>query len=226
MSSQFDPFAQMGGVKPTLDGNYFANGRHFVRVEAVKMDRNRQGISIFVVECTVLSTSRPRANPVGSSASQVISLKHDSALPNIKAVILGLLPELRAEEVNSAVTHWIIGEGPQMTTEVWHGLPPRIQAQIQAGQIGAVQPLRGMLAEVLCTSREGKVYTVHAWQAFPPNSTPPTYPADPEPDDSPAHAPAQGVPGMPPGFPAPAAAPGYPAPAQGVPGMPPGFPPR
>jgi hypothetical protein len=210
-----DPFGNIGNVRPSVDGNYFQPGKHVVRIDACKLDKNRTGQAIFVIETTILATERPKANPVNSSASQVISFAHDSALGNIKAFILSMLPFLSDADVNSAVAHWTTSDGAGIDPRVYNALPPALQQPIAAGQLAQTQPLRGVLAEVFATNvktRAGGDFTKHAWSPLPAGAPIPVLAPSADDTVAPAVAPSDHPPQGQPQFP-----------PQGQPQFPPGF---
>lgn len=76
-------FSGIKNAKTTIGGIYFLDGKYRVKVLAVKSDKNRKGITYFVVECLILSSTCAERS-VGMKVSWVVTADKDAFLGNVK----------------------------------------------------------------------------------------------------------------------------------------------
>lgn len=98
-------FAGIGKAKMRVDANYERDGHYYLRIDGIKLDKNRKEEVFMAIEKTVLKvvSVEPGMNPhkVGEAVCHMMMLKHDSFLGNVKAMIahvLNIQPEQITEE--------------------------------------------------------------------------------------------------------------------------------
>lgn len=133
-----NPFAGIGGVKPSQDSSYVTPGHYVARIDAVVVKTNRKGGDNFIVEMTILDVLRAEevvmnketkvSNKKGAPASHLIPFTGagaEMALPNIKAFALTVV------------------EGYAEADEAQ-------QEKLMPIIVGKAQPLAGLMVEVVC----------------------------------------------------------------------------
>lgn len=92
-------FDQIEESSSTAGGNYFKDGRHLVRVKALKMKTSRKKKDLAILESEIVEST---AHDPGASISWIVNLTdHEAGLGNIKGM-LAALGGCEEEEVDGA----------------------------------------------------------------------------------------------------------------------------
>lgn len=123
---------------------YFLPGQYKVKLLAVKMIVSRKKDDLFIVECEILESNNPD-RPVGSKASQVINLKQDAAMGNIKGFLAA------ANGIHPGDTARVDAE---------------IDEDVSEYAVSSDNPLAGTILNLSCVNvktRAGGDFTLHHW---------------------------------------------------------------
>lgn len=130
-------FSAVSTANPNSGGVYFLPGNYLVEIMAIKAICSRKNENMYVIEAHIIESDNSERRP-GTQASQVISMKHESAPGNIRGFL--------AAAMNTDYKE--IGEDEAEAS------------------FSDVQPLKGTRMQLICVNvktREGRDYTKHAW---------------------------------------------------------------
>lgn len=142
-------FSNMSGVKTNQGGVYFMDGQHRVQIEEIKLTVSRKKEDLFIIKGKVLATTNENQT-VGTSPSQVINFKHDSALGNIK--------QFAGAALGITDPDAYVPEDGQDPDEFWE--------QTMEYFVSKEQPLKDQELNVTCNvvkTRAGTDFTKHYW---------------------------------------------------------------
>lgn len=138
-----DIFGGIEGAKASFAANYVRPGHYFNRIDRLKVDKTRKGVSFLAIEMTViavLDNPEAKAQRVGENVTHMLTADKDSFLGNVKAFVANVL-SCSADEVT----------------------PEHCKALTDE----TTQPLKGMVVEVVAntiTTRAGKPFTRVAYR--------------------------------------------------------------
>jgi hypothetical protein len=135
--------AQVGGK-----GVYFLDGLYQVEIQEVLVKTSRKKDLLYIVECKILKSTNAGRNP-GMECSQVINLKHDAAMGNVKRFL--------------AAAFGIDPENPEAITAAG------VNEELAEYSYSKSQPVKGRMVDleaVTVPTREGGKFTVHNWSPY------------------------------------------------------------
>ena len=131
-------------------GVWFLDGLYQVTVNEILVKVSRKKDTLYIIECKITKSTCP-GRTVGMTCSQVINMKQDAAMGNVKAFIAAAC-----------------GFNPKMTPEEY--VAAGITEEVAEYSYHKDQPYKGKhldLEAVTVDTREvGGKYTVHNWAPF------------------------------------------------------------